>query len=188
MPMPVGRGRNSRRWVTRWNRSIAPNDKRGAVENSRGRFYRRRKYLSPFEGALRSRLVRHHSPARKRRHALHGLQRRLECRRSDHQDDERHADRAAAILRLVRPRRPSRSIRIIWTPIRTPPTWARPARNVSCNSWKRTKPLVIALREGAWLRIEKGSCELKGETGGRLFRRKLPPLELQPGSLDRFLM
>ncbi len=48
--------------------------------------------------------------------------------------------------------------------------------------------MVIALREGAWLRLEKGSCELKGKTGGRLYRRKLPPLELQPGSLDRFLM
>ncbi|MGZ5023844.1 MAG: dipeptidase PepE [Chthoniobacterales bacterium] len=46
---------------------------------------------------------------------------------------------------------------------------------------------VIALREGAMLRIENGSCVLKGTTGARLFRRKLPPLELQPGSIERFL-
>jgi dipeptidase E len=52
---------------------------------------------------------------------------------------------------------------------------------------EENETLVIALREGAMLRIENGSCVLKGATGGRLFRRKLPPLELQPGSLDRFL-
>jgi dipeptidase E len=46
---------------------------------------------------------------------------------------------------------------------------------------------VIGLREGAMLRIENGSCTLKGETGARLFRRKLPPLELSAGSIDRFL-
>jgi dipeptidase E len=46
---------------------------------------------------------------------------------------------------------------------------------------------VIGLREGAWLRIENGSCVLKGDAGARLFRHKLPPLELSTGSLDRFL-
>jgi len=46
---------------------------------------------------------------------------------------------------------------------------------------------VIGLREGALLRIENGSCVLKGKTGARLFRHKLPPLELSAGSLDRFL-
>ena len=46
---------------------------------------------------------------------------------------------------------------------------------------------VIGLREGAWLRIEHGSCELKGSTGARLFRRKLPPIELEAGSIARFL-
>lgn len=46
---------------------------------------------------------------------------------------------------------------------------------------------VIGLREGAWLRIENGGCELKGSSGGRLFRRKLPPIELEPGSIARFL-
>ncbi len=46
---------------------------------------------------------------------------------------------------------------------------------------------VIGLREGAMLRVENGSCELKGATGAKLFRRKLPPLEVSAGSLDRFL-
>ncbi len=46
---------------------------------------------------------------------------------------------------------------------------------------------VIGLREGAMLSVENGSCELKGATGAKLFRRKLPPLEVSAGSLDRFL-
>jgi len=46
---------------------------------------------------------------------------------------------------------------------------------------------VIGLREGAWLRIENGSCELKGINGARLFRKKCPPIELDNGSIDRFL-
>ena len=41
---------------------------------------------------------------------------------------------------------------------------------------------VIGLREGAWLRIENGSCVLKGVKGARLFRRGAEPMELQPGS------
>ncbi|MGI8437394.1 MAG: dipeptidase PepE [Chthoniobacterales bacterium] len=46
---------------------------------------------------------------------------------------------------------------------------------------------VIGLREGAFLRIENGSCELQGEAGARLFRRKMNPINLEPGSIDRFL-
>ena len=36
---------------------------------------------------------------------------------------------------------------------------------------------VIGLREGAWLRIENGSCMLQGAKGARLFRRDSNPLE-----------
>lgn len=46
---------------------------------------------------------------------------------------------------------------------------------------------VIGLREGALLRIENGSCALKGNTGARLFRHRLSPIELQSGSIDRFI-
>jgi dipeptidase E len=46
---------------------------------------------------------------------------------------------------------------------------------------------VIGLREGAMLRIESGSGALKGTSGARLFRRKLAPVELSAGSIDRFL-
>jgi dipeptidase E len=47
---------------------------------------------------------------------------------------------------------------------------------------------VVGLREGAWLRIENGSCELRGSTGGRLFRRGMDPAELAPGAkLDALL-
>ena len=41
---------------------------------------------------------------------------------------------------------------------------------------------VIGLREGAMLRIENGSCELRGIKGARLFRRGAQPVELLPGS------
>lgn len=41
---------------------------------------------------------------------------------------------------------------------------------------------VIGLREGAWLRMENGTCELKGIKGARLFRRGAEPVELEPGS------
>ncbi len=47
---------------------------------------------------------------------------------------------------------------------------------------------VVALREGAWLRIENGACELRGMKGGRLFRRGQEPTEIAPGTLiDRLL-
>jgi dipeptidase E len=41
---------------------------------------------------------------------------------------------------------------------------------------------VLALREGAMLRVEDGSAELVGIAGGRLFRRGLPPAEVAVGS------
>lgn len=40
---------------------------------------------------------------------------------------------------------------------------------------------VIGLREGALLRIENGVTELKGATGGRLFRQGREPVELKSG-------
>jgi dipeptidase E len=47
---------------------------------------------------------------------------------------------------------------------------------------------VVGLREGAWLRIENGTCELRGSSGGRLFRRGVDPAELAPGAnLDALL-
>ena len=41
---------------------------------------------------------------------------------------------------------------------------------------------VIGLREGAIIRIEKGSTLLKGSTGARIFRRGQAPLEVLPGA------
>ena len=47
---------------------------------------------------------------------------------------------------------------------------------------------VIGLREGAWLRVENGSCELKGAKGARLFRRSEESTELPAGAqLDDLL-
>jgi len=47
---------------------------------------------------------------------------------------------------------------------------------------------VVALREGAWLRIENGICELCGMKGGRLFRRGAAPKEIVAGTMsDRLL-
>ena len=41
---------------------------------------------------------------------------------------------------------------------------------------------VIGLREGAWLRIENGTCTLQGIKGARVFRRGAEPAELAAGS------
>jgi len=41
---------------------------------------------------------------------------------------------------------------------------------------------VLALREGAMLRVEDGVAELAGIAGGRLFRKGLPPAEVAVGS------
>ncbi|QQR73511.1 MAG: dipeptidase PepE [Holophagales bacterium] len=47
---------------------------------------------------------------------------------------------------------------------------------------------VLALREGAWLRVEGGRARLGGLRGARLFRRGAAPEELLPGAaLDRLL-
>ena len=39
---------------------------------------------------------------------------------------------------------------------------------------------VVGLREGAMLRVEDDSVQLKGTTGARIFRRGLDPVELHP--------
>jgi dipeptidase E len=41
---------------------------------------------------------------------------------------------------------------------------------------------VVALREGAMLRVEEGTTILKGSTGARVFRKGQPPVEVLPGS------
>ena len=42
---------------------------------------------------------------------------------------------------------------------------------------------VVALREGAMLRVEDGRVTLKGKAGARIFRRGQEPLEVRPGSV-----
>jgi dipeptidase E len=47
---------------------------------------------------------------------------------------------------------------------------------------------VVALREGAIIRVEQGSMTLKGSSGARIFRNEQIPAEIQPGSkLDDLL-
>ncbi len=41
---------------------------------------------------------------------------------------------------------------------------------------------VVALREGAMLRVEGGSTRLIGSSGARIFRKDRPPVELLPRS------
>ena len=41
---------------------------------------------------------------------------------------------------------------------------------------------VVGLREGAMLRVEEGSTELKGASGARIFRRGYDPVEAEPGA------
>jgi dipeptidase E len=47
---------------------------------------------------------------------------------------------------------------------------------------------VLALREGAWLRVEGNGARLEGANGGRIFRRGVDPEEIAPGAaLDELL-
>jgi dipeptidase E len=47
---------------------------------------------------------------------------------------------------------------------------------------------VLALREGAWLRVEGDRARLEGTNGARLFRRGADPEECAPGAaLDALL-
>ncbi len=69
---------------------------------------------------------------------VHWKQCRFERCRANDQDDERYAYRPTALVRLVRPRALFRSASTIRTPIPTRGIWARPRRNASCNSLKRT--------------------------------------------------
>jgi dipeptidase E len=47
---------------------------------------------------------------------------------------------------------------------------------------------VAGLREGAMLRVEKGSIELKGVSGARVFRRGHEPVEIEPGAKLNYLV
>jgi dipeptidase E len=47
---------------------------------------------------------------------------------------------------------------------------------------------VAGLREGAMVRVENGSCVLKGSAGARIFRRGHDPIEVTAGSsIDKFV-
>jgi len=47
---------------------------------------------------------------------------------------------------------------------------------------------VVGMREGAMLRVEKGSTFLKGSSGARIFRKGREPVEAQPGTqLDELI-
>ncbi|HWW94867.1 MAG TPA: dipeptidase PepE [Vicinamibacteria bacterium] len=47
---------------------------------------------------------------------------------------------------------------------------------------------VVALREGAWLRLEGSSLRLEGQNGARIFRPRQEPEEVPPGrALDELL-
>jgi dipeptidase E len=47
---------------------------------------------------------------------------------------------------------------------------------------------VVALREGAMLRVEEGAAILKGSTGARIFRQGQQPVEVEPDSkLDEII-
>jgi len=47
---------------------------------------------------------------------------------------------------------------------------------------------VVGLREGAMLRVEGGSIQLRGTTGARIFRRGQPAFETNPGAELRDLL
>lgn len=43
---------------------------------------------------------------------------------------------------------------------------------------------VLGLREGSWIEISNGNCELKGSLTARLFRCGMKPIEIESGILD----
>jgi dipeptidase E len=47
---------------------------------------------------------------------------------------------------------------------------------------------VAGLREGAMLRVEEGSIELRGVSGARVFRRGHEPVEVEPGAKLNYLI
>ena len=47
---------------------------------------------------------------------------------------------------------------------------------------------VVGLREGSFLRIERGSIVVKGSSGARIFRRGEAPIEVKPGAELRKLL
>jgi dipeptidase E len=47
---------------------------------------------------------------------------------------------------------------------------------------------VVALREGAWLRLERGECRLRGSRGGRLYVRGEQPAEIADGTSLQMLL
>jgi dipeptidase E len=47
---------------------------------------------------------------------------------------------------------------------------------------------VVGLREGAMLRVEGSSIELRGSSGARVFRKVHPPVEIEPGAELRDLL
>ena len=47
---------------------------------------------------------------------------------------------------------------------------------------------VVGLREGAMVRVENGSCVLKGSAGARIFRRGYDPIEVETGTnIEKFV-
>lgn len=53
---------------------------------------------------------------------------------------------------------------------------------------EENREAVIGLREGSFLRVERGSIRLKGVRAARIFRRGEQPVEIQPGSELRELL
>ncbi|MCH2180516.1 MAG: hypothetical protein MK108_00795, partial [Mariniblastus sp.] len=47
---------------------------------------------------------------------------------------------------------------------------------------------VVALREGSWLEVDEGRCQLGGTTGMVLFRRGEPAREIGPVADLQFLL
>jgi dipeptidase E len=122
-----------------------------------------------------------------RRNAIRWTERRIQCRWSNHQDYERHANRLAAIVRwsgLV----PFKSVHTFSIRIQPQNTWARRRKSGFFSSSKRTtRP--AGLREGAMVRVENGSHTLKGSSGTRIFRKGQEPVETAPGeTLDHLFV
>ncbi len=57
-------------------------------------------------------------------------------------------------------------------------------REVRINQFlEDNETVVVGLREGCMIRVERGVYTLKGRTNARIFRRGIEPVELEPGSI-----
>lgn len=102
---------------------------------------------------------------------------------SDHRDDQRHADRPAAVVRSARSGLVSDHSHYIELDPDTPHGGETRRQRLAEFHEENTLP-VIGLREGSWLEV-KDSVILQGPHTALLFRRGFEAVEFGPGEISQ---